>query len=429
MVDWNDDGLKDLLVGDYWGKVEYFRNAGTPGNPALTSEGYLVVDGSELSVINNACPCVEDWNGDGLNDLLVGASDGFVRLFINEGSNADPVFIRTEYVTLETGEQLSVPGRAAPVVIDLNNDGLKDVVSGCTNGKAYFFENAGTNSNPQLLDPVTLGIDTLDIYAGATGRFAPIDWDGDGTVDLMAGSIESRLKLYRQTSYTQPVPQIILTNNSGWIIPTSGGVVEFTIEIENPAASTLTFDVWTEARLPDYSYFGPLLSRSDVTLVPAAMISRDLSQSVPASAPNGLYFYHGYVGNFAELQVYDDAYFFFHKMDIGGGDCVEGWELYGWFDELAGENTTVPPEKPCLVVAPNPFNEVTTINYDLPASGYITILVYNSHGRKLTTLVEGYAPKGKHALNWNAGDFSSGIYLVSLQTESQQDARKVVLLK
>jgi hypothetical protein len=429
MVDWNDDGLKDLLVGDYWGKVEYYRNVGTPGNPALTSEGCLMVDGSELSVINNACPCVDDWNGDGLNDLLVGASDGFVRLFLNEGSNATPVFNRTQYVTLAGGEQLAVPGRAAPVVIDLDNDGLKDVVSGCTNGKAYFFENTGTNSNPQLLDPVMLGIDTLDIYAGATGRFAPLDWDGDGDLDLMAGSIESRLKLYKRTVTSQPAPQITLTNNSGWIIPTSGGVVEFTIEIENPAILALTFDIWTEARLPNYSYFGPLLSRNDVNLPPAATISRDLSQNVPASAPNGLYFYHTYVGNYTELQVYDDAYFFFHKMDISAGDRIEGWELYGWHDEPVSENAALLPEKPCLEVTPNPFNEVTTINYELPSSGYITMLVYNPNGRKLTSLVEGYAPGGKHALSWNAGDFSSGIYLISLQTETFQDVQKVVLLK
>lgn len=429
MVDWNDDGLKDLLVGEYWGTVGYYRNIGTPGYPVLTSEGNLMVGGSELSVINNSCPCADDWSGDGLKDLLVGGSDGFVRLYINVGTNANPVFDETQYVTLANGAQLEVPGRAAPVVVDLDRDGLKDIVCGCTNGAAYFFKNTGTNSNPQLLEPIILGIDTLNIYAGATGRFAPIDWDGDGDLDLMAGSIESRLKLYKQGATTPYIPAIDLIYNGSWLIPTSGGTAEFTLTAENTTFSPVTFDFWTEARLPNGSYFGPLLLRLDLPLGPSSSISRDLSQNVPGTAPNGLYFYNAYAGGYDELQIFDTDHFFFHKMDIGRGDCISGWELYGWFDETEGQDPMARPAGLCLEISPNPFNEVTTINFELDQSDYIRILAYNSIGQEINTLVEDYRPKGKYALTWNGSGFPSGIYFISIQTETLQKVQKVVLLK
>jgi hypothetical protein len=51
MVDWDGDGLKDLLVGQFSpGKVSFFKNIGTAGNPEFTFSNFLQADGTDIAV-------------------------------------------------------------------------------------------------------------------------------------------------------------------------------------------------------------------------------------------------------------------------------------------------------------------------------------------------------------------------------------------
>ena len=61
---------------------------------------------------------------------------------------------------------------------------------------------------------------------------------------------------------------------------------------------------------------------------------------------------------------------------------------------------------------PNPFNPVTTISYDIPVQGVVTVNIYNVLGQKTAELVNGLFNAGQHRLTWNASDVPSGIYFV-----------------
>jgi hypothetical protein len=51
MVDWDNDGLNDLLVGEFTlGKVSFYKNTGTNQAPVFTFSGYLQADGADISV-------------------------------------------------------------------------------------------------------------------------------------------------------------------------------------------------------------------------------------------------------------------------------------------------------------------------------------------------------------------------------------------
>ena len=51
MTDWDEDGVTDLLVGQFSpGKVSFFKNTGTNQNPVFTFSYYLQADGSDISV-------------------------------------------------------------------------------------------------------------------------------------------------------------------------------------------------------------------------------------------------------------------------------------------------------------------------------------------------------------------------------------------
>lgn len=79
---------------------------------------------------------------------------------------------------------------------------------------------------------------------------------------------------------------------------------------------------------------------------------------------------------------------------------------------------------------PNPFNPVTVIRYDLPGRSYVSLKIYNALGSELTTLVSKNQSPGAYELQWNAEDFSGGIYFYSLYLDGKLYAtRKMILLK
>jgi hypothetical protein len=59
---------------------------------------------------------------------------------------------------------------------------------------------------------------------------------------------------------------------------------------------------------------------------------------------------------------------------------------------------------------PNPFNPSTTINYDLPVAGNVSLVVYDVLGRMVVELASGQYEAGYHSVTWNASNAASGIY-------------------
>jgi hypothetical protein len=78
---------------------------------------------------------------------------------------------------------------------------------------------------------------------------------------------------------------------------------------------------------------------------------------------------------------------------------------------------------------PNPFNPKTIINYELPITNYVDLSVYDLLGQKVVTLVSEYQNAGYHQVEWDASDFSSGVYVYELKADDYRDVKKMVLLK
>jgi len=78
---------------------------------------------------------------------------------------------------------------------------------------------------------------------------------------------------------------------------------------------------------------------------------------------------------------------------------------------------------------PNPFNASTALSYQLTANSYVRLRVYDTAGRLVETLVDGWRAAGEHRLTWEAGDLPSGMYFAKLQTGEYVGAQKMILLK
>ncbi len=138
LVDWDGDGDLDLLVGNIAGRVVLIENEGTPKAPAFGRKRYVEAGGAAIEVSADAGPHVADWDGDGVWDLLVGAEDGAVRWYRNEGTIQAPklgagvilVPALEHHGGVEAGEPKRPGMRAKVCVADWNGDGRTDLLVG-----------------------------------------------------------------------------------------------------------------------------------------------------------------------------------------------------------------------------------------------------------------------------------------------------------
>ncbi len=179
--------MKDLVLGERDGYVRVYLNTNTDADPVFNGFDYVQLSGGTYDVGASSSPYICDWDNDGRKDLLVGDDNGYVYLLINTGTNAAPVF--TSAVQIQNGSSaLDVGTRASPVVFDWNQDGKKDLLVGETYGNLHYFENLGTDPVPVFNGSTTLEIyDGTEINVGYYPRFEIYDWNNDAINDIVCG--------------------------------------------------------------------------------------------------------------------------------------------------------------------------------------------------------------------------------------------------
>ncbi len=193
VADWNGDGLPDLLVGyRYADNIALFTNSGTLAQPRFSSFTNLQAGGSAIYVAGSGCgapaPWVCDYDGDGRRDLLVGSgSDGRVLFYRNVNTDTQPLLAPGTALLLGAGS-LSVGSRATPYVCDWDSDGLDDLLCGDGNGLVHFFKNVGTTQGPVYTNDVLLQAGGTTLSLGIRSAVRVADWDGDGIKDLIVSA-------------------------------------------------------------------------------------------------------------------------------------------------------------------------------------------------------------------------------------------------
>jgi len=79
--------------------------------------------------------------------------------------------------------------------------------------------------------------------------------------------------------------------------------------------------------------------------------------------------------------------------------------------------------------APNPFEAMTEIRYDLPTACHVKLDVYNSLGQKVATVLDADQSAGRKSVSWDAGAVAGGVYFYRLEAGNFTDQKKMMLLR
>ncbi len=189
--DIDNDGDYDLLVGKFLGEIAYYENIGNTQFPNFQYRAELKDgSGTVIKLSNFIRPELVDVDFDNDLDLVLGAFNGEVILYRNNGTSANFIFQKDEnyFSSIDVGDQSS------PAMIDEDNDGDLDLFVGTREGIIKFFRNIGNLQNPNFQ---LISNDYFSFDFG--GEASPLFWDADldGDYDLIAGNIKGGLYFMR----------------------------------------------------------------------------------------------------------------------------------------------------------------------------------------------------------------------------------------
>lgn len=270
-TDWDGDGDIDIVSGNTAGYIEYFENlsGAKVASPKWNAPRRLDVGGKTFRVIagrNGSIQgpaefkwgyttfSVNDWDQDGLPDIVLNSILGEVVWLKNIGSRSEPKLdsprpIEVEWSgsppTLAWGwkkphaKALLTQWRTTPVVYDFNQDGLIDLAMLDPEGYLSFFERYKDNGELKVKSPQRVFVDEKGAplrlntkSAGGSGRrkLCVTDWNGDGKFDWLLNS--SNADLLEQVEH----------RDGKWFFKSAGTLAKQNIEGHDVSPSTVDFD-------------------------------------------------------------------------------------------------------------------------------------------------------------------------------------------
>lgn len=252
LIDVDSDGDADLVAPFFdsnvglTGKVQYFENV----------EGVFIERTGSVNpfdfVESNAFDEVDldlgDLNGDGLMDLVLGISPNSLHAFENTGSIGNPEF--TSQPTWETGFYGEAYFGANPKLLDLDNDGDLDVITG-KYGSMWYYENIGTSDEPEFIeyreynytnpegDLILSENNPLRNINENSNNLYPNfhDFDGDGDVDLIFGINNGQFAYYENDN---PAPDVGVKTSLNFAAASGAVVLDATLTLSDSDSDLIT---------------------------------------------------------------------------------------------------------------------------------------------------------------------------------------------
>lgn len=201
MADLDGDGIDDLITGSYTpGNIYVYKGKGHGEFEA----GQTLQDenGKDIALGSASVAAPIDWNGSGKPDLIVGFISGKMKHLANKGNMrfGSPEDVLAGGIPIE-GNNVS------PCVADWDGDGVPDLITGDANGIVTFYKGSRTSTGltfaagVELIGPKTFPNPTD--RPSLRAKVCVADWNGDGKLDLLVGDFSSAVQAPKNLTAAQ----------------------------------------------------------------------------------------------------------------------------------------------------------------------------------------------------------------------------------
>jgi hypothetical protein len=348
----------------------------------------------EFPILINSEMAAGDIDADGLDEILVGTLGGDLFAYNGDGSavNGFPVSV-------------GAPITGAPIIINENQ-----IVLGTMNNKVFILD-----ANGAVVLEKTLSGKLINSAIAA-------DFDNDQALEIAFATQNGDFYIIEQNG----------AELAGWPISTGEPVSNPPIAADIDNDDVVDFICLTSQN-DLYAY------HADGQEIAFAPVPVGQSGNVPVTLED----IDG-DGDFEVVSGISNGAFVI-DIKLPKGDKIP-WNTYRGNYRRTGNyqhNTlvtsadpTLPPVVPAQLYQnfPNPFNPETTIRFSLPADGAVNLEVFNIRGQKVKTLLNKTVEAGVHEITWKGTDdsnksVSSGIYFYKMNTPTNTDVKKMILLK
>ncbi|HMU43560.1 MAG TPA: T9SS type A sorting domain-containing protein [Ignavibacteriaceae bacterium] len=468
-ADIDNDSDPDLFWGDFFSKsIYYIRNDGTAANPDMNVL-YKIYPQNADSIKTNGfnMPRLADIDGDSDLDLFVSVlfdptvPQGLMY-YENQGTITTDDF---HFVTKDLLKTLDVKTNSIPFFVDIDDDSDQDLFIGSLDnpvGKLFYFENTGTALQPEftLRDSSFIDQDySISLYP-AFG-----DLDNDNDFDLLIGNFDGKISFYENIGNSKSPNFIfkeLISNNLGSVIDIGTFARPLLFDVDSDDDLDLIcgkfngkFSYFRNIGTPllfsfeeDTSYFS-IIDVGDNSNPFLIDYDDDGDFDLFSGDHNGFINYFRNDGNnidpiwisesnnFLQTDLGIDVSPFFididndSDIDLFAGNAKGGLFFYRNNMITNIEDGPLPDDYILKIEAfPNPFNpEINFILNGFSKQDKLNVSIFNILGEKIIELYNASPSKNSLNLKWNAGNFSSGIYLVRVSSSTQSEIKKIILSK
>lgn len=219
VADWDGDGLLDIMASSVLGKPVWFKNIGTATAPKLAEAqpveaewngsqpelawGWMKPEGNAILTQWRTTPVMYDWNADGLVDLSILDTEGYLAWFerYRDENGTLKLHQPRRIFCDENGKPLRLnsnnkggSGRRKICVADWDGDGRPDLIVNSVN--ADFMKNLRTEPDGRIIFAAPKQLSST-VLAGHSSCPAGTDFNNDGTTDLVVGAEDGRFYYLR----------------------------------------------------------------------------------------------------------------------------------------------------------------------------------------------------------------------------------------
>lgn len=385
--DLNNDGKDDFLAAPNqvggtpnYEVLWYYKNVNTAEFPLFELTQKNALTDEMLDFGSGSHPIFLDYNADGLQDILVG-TDGYYNesfssvreprlvLLLNTGSATAPSFELADGDFLSLGQYGDDTWNYAPAVGDMDKDGDKDLLVGEQDGRIFYAENLAGAGNPMLFGPVDFNWKGIDV--GLNSHPSVADLNRDGLPDLVIGERNGNFNFFPNIGTAgapafQPDPAEAPNNQLLGNVST-----ELPADLSAGNSAPCVIDYGDSFLLVAGTQAGPIQVYSD--------IENNLGGTFTLADANYGGFREGKRTTVAFADLDDDHYFEMLAGNSRGGLSIFSTPL----DATDPSSVFARPAIRPFRVYPNPSSDEVTLEWKDQPAGPISVRLFDVRGMEL----------------------------------------------